>query len=110
MNGGVNILHGGIVSTLIDDAMGTLLTVNKDVGGLPLTQNTVTASLTVKFLKSVRTPGTVAVVARYRKREGRKFWLDAEVKDGEGWVLAKGEAIWITLGKSEGEGTSKGRL
>jgi acyl-coenzyme A thioesterase PaaI-like protein len=110
MNGGVNMLHGGIISTLMDDVMGTLLTVNEDHGGLPLTQGTVTASLTVKFLKGVRTPGTVAVVARCRKREGRKFWLDAEVKDGEGRVLAKGEAVWIKLGKNAGEGTSRGKL
>lgn len=103
MNGGVNMLHGGIVATLMDDVMGTLLTVNKDHGGLPLTQSTVTASLTVKYLKGIRTPGTVAVVAKCRKREGRKFWLNAEIRDGGGVVLAKGEAVWIKLGKQEGE-------
>lgn len=109
MNGGVNMLHGGIVSTLMDDAMGTLLTVNKDQGGLPLTQSTVTASLSVKYLKGIRTPGTVVVVVRCVKREGRKFWLNAEVKDGEGAVLAKGEALWIKLGKTAGE-KEKGKL
>jgi acyl-coenzyme A thioesterase PaaI-like protein len=109
MNGGVNMLHGGIVATLMDDVMGTLLTVNKDHGGLPLTQSTVTASLTVKYLKGVKTPATVAVVARCKKREGRKFWLEAEVRDGKGAVLAKGEAVWIKLGKLEGE-KEKGKL
>ena len=103
------MLHGGIVSTLMDDAMGTLLTVNKDQGGLPLTQSTVTASLSVKYLKGIRTPGTVVVVVRCVKREGRKFWLNAEVKDGEGAVLAKGEALWIKLGKTAGE-KEKGKL
>lgn len=98
------MLHGGIVATLLDDVMGTLLTVNKDIGGLPLTQTTVTATLTVKYLKGIRTPGTVAVVTRCRKREGRKFWLDAEVRDGEGGVLAKGEAVWIQLGKKKEKG------
>jgi acyl-coenzyme A thioesterase PaaI-like protein len=102
MNGGPNMLHGGIVATLMDDVMGTLLTVNKDQGGLPLTQSTVTASLTVKYLNVIKTPGTVAVVARCRKKEGRKFWLDAEVRDGNGGVLAKGEAVWIKLGKQGG--------
>lgn len=104
------MLHGGIVSTLMDDVMGTLLTVNKDHGGLPLTQSTVTASLNVKYLKGVRTPGTVAVVARCTKREGRKFWLDAEVKDGVGAVLAKGEALWIKIGNTGGEEKGKGKL
>lgn len=88
--------------------MGTLLTVNKDHGGLPLTQSTVTANLSIKYLKGVETPGTVAVLARCSRREGRKFWLEAEIRDSLGATLAKGEAVWIKLGK-EGE-KEKGKL
>lgn len=95
------MLHGGIVATLMDDVMGTVLTVNKDLGGLPLTQSTVTANLSVKYLRGVQTPGTVAVVARCGRREGRKFWLEAEVRDGDSVVLARGEALWIKVGKKE---------
>jgi acyl-coenzyme A thioesterase PaaI-like protein len=103
MNGGVNMLHGGIIATLMDDVMGTLLTVNKDQGGLPLTQSTVTASLSIKYLKGVRTPGTVAVLARCGRREGRKFWIEGEVRNGDGAVMARGEAVWVKLGRERGE-------
>jgi acyl-coenzyme A thioesterase PaaI-like protein len=104
MNGGVNMLHGGIIATLIDDTIGTLLTVNKEgkLGtGAPITQSTVTATQNVKFLKGVRTPATIAVQAWCRKREGRKFWCEAEMRDSEGVVMAKGEALWIRVGRSE---------
>ncbi|KAG0650427.1 Verlamelin biosynthesis B [Hyphodiscus hymeniophilus] len=110
MNGGVDMLHGGIIATLLDDVMGTLLTVNKDRGGVPLTQGTVTASLSVRYLKGVRTPGTVAVWARCRRREGRRFWLEGEVRDAEGMAVARGEAVWVRVdGKVEKE-KEKGRL
>ena len=78
--------------------MGTLLTVNKDQGGLPLSQNTVTAEMKVRYLRPVRTPGTVVVVAECVKREGRRIWLEGEVRDVEGVVLARGEAVWVKVG------------
>lgn len=101
LNGGPNLLHGGIISTLIDDVMGTLLTVNKDQEtGRPLTGNTVTAKLEVKFLRPIETPNTVVVVAVCRRQEdGRKFWLEAHIEDSDGEVLARGEAFWVRLGK-----------
>jgi len=98
LNGGPNLLHGGIISTLIDDVMGTLLTVNKDQGGLPLSQSTVTGEMKVRYLRPVRTPGTVVVVAECVKREGRRICLEGEVRDVEGVVLARGEAVWVKVG------------
>lgn len=97
LNGGPNLLHGGIISTLIDDVMGTLLTVNKDQGGLPLSQSTVTGEMKVRYLRPVRTPGTVVVVAESVRREGRRIWLEGEVRDAEGVVLARGEAVWVKV-------------
>jgi len=81
--------------------MGTLLTVNKDEDGGPLSGSTVTAKLEVRFLKLVPTPGTVMAVAKYERREGRKFWLEAWIEDGDGEVLARGDALWISLGKRD---------
>jgi len=95
MNGGALLLHGGIIATLMDDVIGTLLTVNKDANSLPLTHKTVTASMNVSYLKPVPTPGTVLVVARCREVRGRKLYMDAEVRDGEGVLLAKADSLWI---------------
>ncbi|KAF4631035.1 hypothetical protein G7Y89_g7094 [Cudoniella acicularis] len=95
MNGGPNVLHGGIIATLLDDVIGTLLTVNKDTEAIPLSSSTVTASLNVTYLRKVSTPATVLVVARCLEVKGRKFSMYAEVQDGEGNVLAKADSLWI---------------
>jgi len=101
MNGGAFALHGGIIATLMDDAIGTLLTVNKfgkeDGKAIPLSSSTVTAYLNVQYLKPVKTPQTVLIVARCKEVKGRKYFMEAEVKDGEGNVLAKADSLWIRI-------------
>jgi acyl-coenzyme A thioesterase PaaI-like protein len=107
MNGAALVLHGGIVATLMDDVAGTLLTVNKydkpnqSGKALPLSANTVTAYLNVQYLKPVKTPQTVLIVARCLEAKGRKFFMEAEVKDGDGNVLAKGDSLWIRVLKGK---------
>jgi acyl-coenzyme A thioesterase PaaI-like protein len=95
MNGGVLLLHGGIIATLMDDVIGTLLTVNKDSNAIPLTHKTVTASMNTSYVRPVPTPGTILVVARCREVKGRKFYMEADVRDGDGVVLAKADSLWI---------------
>ena len=94
------MLHGGMISTLFDEEMGTLLTINKDQNGSPLSGDTVTAELKVKYLRPVMTPSTVVVVARCKKREGgRKFWLEGWLEDEDGQVMARSEAFWVRIGQ-----------
>ena len=101
MNGGAHLLHGGAIATLLDDVVGTLLTVNKDRDALPLSGTTVTGGLSVRFLRPVKTPATVVVVARCREVRGRKYYMEAEVRDSEGVVLAKAESLWIGKRREE---------
>ena len=117
MNGHPRIMHGGIVASIIDEAMGILQTANKDrdhmiavgkglahgelpVGGTPI----FTAELKVRYLKPVLTPSALIVTAKYTKREGRKEWIVSEIKqrqgveedyDGDEVVCATGEALFI---------------
>ncbi|KAE8443692.1 hypothetical protein EG329_001464 [Mollisiaceae sp. DMI_Dod_QoI] len=106
LNGGPAMLHGGIIAALLDDVIGTLLTVNKNhSNGDPLSASTVTAYLNVKYLKPVRTPQTVLVVAKSRETpgmSGRKYLMDAEIRDADGNVLAKADSLWIRLIKKDG--------
>lgn len=117
MNGHADIMHGGIVASILDEAMGILQSSNHErdhltrVGkGLaqgelpPHGIGTFTVELKIRYLKPVRTPGSLMVVARYVKRQGRKEWIHAEVKqyldhgeddDGEEVVCATGEAIFV---------------
>jgi acyl-coenzyme A thioesterase PaaI-like protein len=97
MNGGPFILHGGLVAVLIDDVIGTLMTVNRDQDLKPLSSGAVTAYLNVQYRKPVQTPQTVLVVARSREIKGRKFYMEAEIKDSDGNVLAKADSMWIRV-------------
>lgn len=75
VNGHPNLCHGGIVGTLVDEAMGMLLTVNKNLTSSP--------------------PQTILITTRLREIKGRKIYLEASVKDGCDVNLAKAEALWI---------------
>ncbi|KAK4569714.1 hypothetical protein LTR86_002682 [Recurvomyces mirabilis] len=117
MNGHPSILHGGIVASILDEAMGILQNANHDRAHLmrvgkgfdsgespPQGISSFTATLTVNYLKPVHTPGSLICTARYTKREGRKEWIHAEIKQhvshgeddyGEEIVCATGDALFI---------------
>lgn len=116
MNGHPQIMHGGIVASILDEGMGILQNANHErdhflAVGKGLAQgelpphgiNSFTVELKVKYLKPVQTPGSLVCTARYVKREGRKEWIYAEVKqhvahgedDDEEIVCATGEALFV---------------
>jgi len=81
------------VASLLDEAMGILQSVNHErdhflaVGkGLAEGESpasglgSFTAFLNVKYERPVRSGTAVQVVAWYVKREGRKQWIDAEIR------------------------------
>lgn len=96
LNGFPNVVHGGAVVALIDEAMGIFLGLNRDRGVI-LSTDLVTADLRVKFLRPVATPQTVLISVRLQEASGRKYVLEADLKDASGAVLAKGEAVWIAV-------------
>ncbi|RDL36029.1 Thioesterase superfamily protein [Venustampulla echinocandica] len=97
MNGFPDVLHGGIIATLMDDVMGILTITNERHDGDPLSNGAVTAQLNVSYLKKVPTPATVLVVARCREVTAKKYLMDAEIRDSEGVVLAKADSLWVRI-------------
>ena len=98
MNGAPYMLHGGIVATLMDDCVGTLMTVNEDhETGAPLSSAAVTAYMNIQYRSPITTPQTVLVIAKSRELKGRKFYLDSEIRDEYGHVLATAESLWIAI-------------
>ena len=103
VNGYAHICHGGIVATVLDEAMGILDLAIKDredeviraAGGLAERVATFTVELVVKYLKPVTTPQIVCATARISKIQGRKFWMKATIEDKSGIVLAMGEGIFV---------------
>ncbi|KAI7198039.1 hypothetical protein KC343_g1694 [Hortaea werneckii] len=104
LNGHPAILHGGIVAALVDEGMGVLQTVNHErayAGSSSLPPlGSFTAELKIRYRRPVSTPGEVLCTARYVRREARKEWIEAVIRqgdaEGEGEVIcAIGEGLFI---------------
>jgi len=80
------------VSVILDDVMGTVAEVSR-----PKDKSTLTAYLKVDYRKPVKTPGVLLARAWLEKIEGRKMWGRGTIEDGEGIVLADGNALFIVV-------------
>ncbi|KAF2786253.1 hypothetical protein K505DRAFT_260264 [Melanomma pulvis-pyrius CBS 109.77] len=117
-NGGA---HGGLIATIIDEAMGTLIFQNHEVykemeerkeavpghvlnmHGLAL----FTATMNVRYEKPVGTPQVVLAIASLDRIEGRKVYLRVVIQDGRAKPLARGEGIWLSVPRRGGEARNK---
>lgn len=112
VNGFDGVCHGGLVATLLDEVMGQVFAANRERGALPRLgpgpaagAPAMTAYLHTTYLRPVRTgraggpAAVVLVTARLVRRDGRKFWMEGEVRgEEEGRVLlARAEALFVML-------------
>ena len=87
--GARGIVHGGVVATLMDEAMSKL--------NRPLAGRAVTRHLSVEYLRPAPTETTLRLVATHDRREGRKLFHTAILTDSKGHVLARAEALFILV-------------
>jgi len=81
-------VHGGLVAAVFDDLTGFVLAIVREPG--------FTGRLTVNYHAPVPIETTVEFRARYREREGRKLYVDAEARFGD-QLLATAEALFILV-------------
>jgi uncharacterized protein (TIGR00369 family) len=81
--------HGGIIATILDDAMSKL---NK-LRDLPAA----TARMTVEYLRPVPLHKPLRVESREINRRGRKLNRTAEIVDEKGTVLARGRGVFVII-------------
>ncbi|KAK9717850.1 hypothetical protein K7432_005918 [Basidiobolus ranarum] len=83
------IIHGGLLATLLDE--GLAATVFPSLPG----KNGVTANLNINYRKPVMADQFISINAKVTKVEGRKGWVEAQVKDLKGNVLVEASALFI---------------
>jgi len=83
------IVHGGMVTTLLDTAMGGACWSLLDEE-----ESFLTADLRVEFMRSAR-PGTLRAEGRVVQRNRRVAFCSAELYDGEGALLASSRCTQI---------------
>ena len=87
--GGPGFIHGGIIATLLDEAMGKVCRF-RDV-------RAVTAELNIEYLKPVRVDEEICVEAFESRREGRQLFHEGEIRDVAGKLLARGRGRFVVV-------------
>ncbi len=82
-------LHGGIIATLLDEAMGKA---NKLAGVVAMTR-----TMEIEYLRPVPLKVPLTLEGWGVKREGRKHWNAAEIRAEDGEVLARSTGLFIAI-------------
>ncbi len=95
--GWVDTLHGGILSTLIDETCGWVVTRKKQTSG-------VTANMSVKYRKAVSTKELLLTVrARIVKQMRNLLFIHAEITNAQGEVCVEGETTYFLMNEEKAQ-------
>ena len=86
-----NIVHGGIIATILDEVM-AWISIYKDYW-------VVTKELKVQYKLPVKINTKYKAVGRIKKVEGRYVYCEAFIIDEKGKIYSKGEGIYAVLKK-----------
>jgi uncharacterized protein (TIGR00369 family) len=91
--GGGGMGHGGIIATLLDEAMGKVCRFRE--------VRAVTAELRVEYLKPVSVQEEIVVEGwEESDQKGRNLFHVGEIRNSAGDVLARGRARFVVVGES----------
>lgn len=89
--GGGGMGHGGIIATLLDEAMGKACRFRE--------VRAVTAELSVQYLKPVKVDEEIVVEGFETDQKGRNLFLAGEIRNAAGDVLARGTGRFVVVGQ-----------
>lgn len=93
--GWINTMHGGILSTLIDEVCGWVVTRKLQTSGY-------TVQLNVKFRKAVMTTEPeLTIRAKVTKQVRNLAYINAEIINSKGEVCNEGEAIYFLMSEEK---------
>jgi len=81
--------HGGIIATILDDAMGKLCKLRQVIA--------VTSKMTVEYVKPVPLHKPLRVESHELSKRGRRLTHKAEILSEEGRVLARSKGVFIII-------------
>jgi uncharacterized protein (TIGR00369 family) len=81
--------HGGIIATILDDAMSKLNKLRDVIAA--------TSQLTIEYLRPVPLHAPLTVESRELNKRGRRLTHSAEILDQKGSVLARGRGVFVII-------------
>lgn len=85
--------HGGIIATLLDEAMSKA---NRVHGTIAMTRQ-----MEVEYFRPVPLKQPLILTARRTSCRGRRNFCEAEIHDASGMLLARGKALFVTVDRSK---------
>ncbi len=82
-------VHGGIIATLLDEAMSKL--------NRPLRLLAITRHMEIDYLRAVPVGVPVTVTGRHLHRDGRKLFHAAEILAPDGKQLARAKGVFVVV-------------
>lgn len=82
-------LHGGIIATLLDEAM------SKAIRARGITA--MTRHMEVDYLRPIPSRAPLRLEGHVTRNEGRKHWIEARILDVNGTTLAHGKGLFIEV-------------
>lgn len=86
-------VHGGIIATILDEAMGK---VNRRKGIVALTRH-----MSIDYLRPVPLATRICAVGWSVKEEGRKHFHTGEIRAMDGTVLARAKGVFVAVNSAE---------
>jgi len=87
--GGPGFIHGGIIATVLDEAMGKVCRFS-DVRAM-------TAELAIEYLRPVLVDEEIRVEAFETRRNGRQLFHQGEIRNAAGELLARGRGRFVVV-------------
>lgn len=82
-----NIMHGGLISTLLDEAMAKVLSLNNILA--------LTAKMSIRFNQPIPIGESLEITAEITKNKTGLYFTEAEVKSSKGNVFASAQAKFM---------------
>jgi uncharacterized protein (TIGR00369 family) len=82
-------LHGGIIATLLDEAMSKAVRLNGRAA--------MTRQMEVDYLRPVPSGAEIRIQGRIIRSEGRKHWTEAMILSAKGTTLATAKGLFIEV-------------
>ncbi|KAJ5090477.1 hypothetical protein N7532_009161 [Penicillium argentinense] len=93
VNGYINTAHGGLLASLLDEILGLCAETYRIFASdeqAPL----LTADLQVSYRSPVPTPSVIMIKSWMRRKEGRKWFLEARILDENGLLKAEAKSLY----------------
>lgn len=87
-----NVIHGGILFTLMDEAMARLIIEKGDM--------VVTSRMETKFLRPARVGENIVITGRIEKKDKKKIQASSRIKNTRGKLLATSRGIYVRVNSS----------